>query len=470
MTTATFILKNATRNRRRATLSILSVAVSLFLLVALLVTLREITLPPEDVGAALRVAVRNKISIANLLPAKQLPIIERIPGVEAVSPFTWFGGKYKNEESMTFAQFAMDAKKLRAVFGEAKMAEDQYVAFETVKDSCIIGKVTAEKYKLKLGDRITLESSVYPCTLDFKIVGIYAGTSDDRNMLFHQEYLDESCGNEGWVGMWWLRVRSPDEMPRVIAAINKAFENTSAEVRAESERAFQLSFISMLGNVRVLIGSISGVVVFTLILVSASTMSMAVRERFRELAILKAIGFRRRELFAFILAESFGLASAGLLVGAGGAWLLFTHGKIAAIVCFGSAGYLTAYGVWRVFQSRPKAKFGKVIQAMILPRYWWPEEIADFPIAVLRHQSWKLFWLLKATLVLATLTVGLGWMIWTHPDVSKMTNGFFVTFEVTPKIIAIAGIVAAALGIIASIAPAISVARMSVVSGLKTLD
>src|SRR5215471_15724204 len=139
MSIGSFILKNALRNKRRATLSVLSVAVSLFLLVTLLVALREITLPPEDIGAALRVAVRNKISIANLLPVKQRPIIERIPGVEAVSPFTWFGGKYKNEESMTFAQFAMDAKKLRTVFGEARMSEEAYEAFETERTACVIG-------------------------------------------------------------------------------------------------------------------------------------------------------------------------------------------------------------------------------------------------------------------------------------------------------------------------------------------
>mgnify|MGYP001194421520 CR=1 FL=1 len=432
MSIGTFIIKNALRNKRRATLSILSVAVSLFLLVFLLVTLRELTLPPEDVGAALRVAVRNKISIANLLPAKQLPAIERVPGVEAVTPFTWYGGRYQNEEGMTFAQFAMDARKLRSVFGEAKMSQPEYEAFETIKDSCIIGKVTAEKYKLKIGDRLTLDSTVYPCTLTFRIVGIYAGTTDDRNMLFHQEYLDDACDNAGWVGMWWLRVSTPDDMPRVIAAVNKAFENTSAEVRAESERAFQLSFISMLGNVRVLIGSISSVVVFTLILVSASTMSMAVRERFRELAILKAIGFRRRELFAFILAESFGLAMAGLLLGAGGAWLLFTNGKIFAAICFGITAIIVGSSVMTI---------------------------------VRRHYSSGVTGLLVAALV-----ARIGLWAFQNPTISKMTNGFFITFEVTPKIVGIAAIVAAGLGIISSIAPAFSVARMSVVSGLKTLD
>lgn len=381
MTLGGFILKNALRNKRRALLSVLSVAVSLFLLVTLLVAMREITMPPEDVGAALRVAVRNRISLANFLPARQRSIIERIPGVEAVSPFTWFGGRYQNEEGMTFAQFAMDAKMLRPIFGEAKMSEVEYAAFEATKDSCIIGKVTADKYKLKVGDRIALSSTIFPCTLQFQIAGIYSGTIDDRNMLFHHAYLDEACGAAGWVGMWWLKVKSAEDMARVTEAINKAFANTSAEVRAESERAFQLSFISMWGNIKVLVTSICTVVVFTLVLVSASTMSMAVRERFRELAILKALGFRRRELFALILAESFGLAVAGGALGIGGAWLLFTHG-----------------------------------------------------------------------------------------DIAKMTQGIFVMFEVTPKIVGLASLVAAALGIIASIAPSVAVARMSVVDGLKTLD
>jgi putative ABC transport system permease protein len=381
MTIGTFILKNALRNKRRATLSILSVAVSLFLLVLLLVALRELTLPPEDIGAALRVVVRSKISIANPLPARQRPIIERIPGVEVVSPFSWFGGTFKNEEDMTFGQFAIDPKLLRPLFGEAKMPEQQYADFEKDMRACILGKLSADKYHLKVGDKIVLTSTIYPASLEFRIAGIYAGTIDDRNMLFHHKYLDESTGDLGQVGTWWVKVRSAEDMPKVISAINRAFANTSAEVRAESERAFQLSFISMWGNIKILVGAICTVVVFTLLLVSASTMSMAVRERFRELAVLKALGFRRRELFAFILAESFGLAMVGALIGAGGAYLLFTYGSIAA-----------------------------------------------------------------------------------------MTGGIFITFEVTPKILGVAVCIAAGLGIVASILPSISVARTSVVDGLKTLD
>ena len=331
MTVGSFILKNGLRNKRRATLSILSVAVSLFLLVTLLVALREVTVPPEDIGAALRVVVRNKISIATFLPARQRAIIERIPGVVAVSPFSWFGGKYKGEEQMSFAQFALDPKELRPLFGEAKMPEAQYAAFEADQTACILGKLTADKYQLKIGDRVQLTSTIYPCAIELKLVGIYSGTVDDRNLLFHHKYLDEACGSPGWVNTWWVKAASIDDMPRVTQAINRVFANTSAEVRAETERAFQLSFVSMWGNIKIFVHSICTVVVFTLVLVTASTMSMAIRERLRELAILKALGFGRGELFAFILAESFGLAMLGALVGVGGAWLFFTHVSIARL-------------------------------------------------------------------------------------------------------------------------------------------
>ena len=432
MTFAAFITKNALRNKRRAALSILSVAVSLFLLVTLLVALREITVPPEDLGAALRVVARNRVSLANLLPARQRPIIERIPGVEGVSPFTWFGGKFRGENAMTFAQFAMDPALLRPIFGEAKMPDGQYEAFLSDRRACIVGKLTAEKYKLKLGDTLQFESTIFGCPIELKLAGIYSGTIDDRNVLFHHKYLDEACNINGRVGMWWIKVRSPDEMSGVIETINRTFANSPAEVRAETERAFQLSFVSMLGNIKVFINSVCTVVVFTLLLVSASTMSMAIRERFRELAVLKALGFQRRELFALILAESFGLAAAGALVGVGGGWLFFTHPKIAGIVAGGVAALVLVNAIRAAIQKR----FG------------------SFAV------------LLLGALFLAAV----GRFIYTHGSISAMTDNIFITFEVTPRIIALGTAVAAVLGAVASLMPALAVARMSVVQGLKTLD
>jgi putative ABC transport system permease protein len=323
MNAGTYILKNAFRNKRRATLSVLSVAVSLFLFVTLQVALRELTIPVEDIGSSLRVIVRNKVSLAQSLPAKQLAVIERIPGVAAVTPFSYFGGNYKGDEKFTsFAQFAVDPARMMAVAVDAKAPADQIAAWEADRGSCLVGRVTAERYNLKIGDRMKFTGTFYPCDLDLKVVGVYAGTVDDRSVFFHHKYLDEAIGDPGTVGTWWLRAESAEQTPLVVERINRAFANSSSEVRAETERAFQLSFVSMWGNINVLISSVCTVVVFTLLLVSVSTMSMAVRERFRELAVLKALGFRR-ELFSFILAESFGLAMAGAVLGAGGAWVLF---------------------------------------------------------------------------------------------------------------------------------------------------
>ena len=381
MTVATFIAKNALRNKRRAALTILSVAVSCALLVTLLTLQRELTIPPESEAASLRVIVRNKVSLAQPLPAKQLPILERIPGIVAVSPFSFFGGNFREETVTSFAQFAVDPVRFQGIIVEGKIVDGSYESFAKDRNSCLVGADTMKRYGLKVGNKMRFTGTFYPINLDLKIAAVFQGTVDDRGVFFHHKLLDELMGDPGTVGTWYIRVASAEVANDVIARVNKAFENTAAEVRAETERAFQMSFISMLGNVKLLIGSISSVVVFTLMLVTVSTMSMAIRERFRELAILKALGYRRRELFSFILAESFGLAALGATIGIGGAWAF-----------------------------------------------------------------------------------------WTFTDLQKLTRGFLLYFEVTPRIIATGGVVAMLLAIVAAIAPSIAVARMSVVQGLKTLD
>src|SRR5687768_15128604 len=177
MTTLGFIAKNGLRNKRRALLSILSVAVSLFLLVILQVGLRELTLPVEDVGSASRVIARNRISLGNLLPAKQKPIIERIPGVEVVSPFTWYGGKYKGEEVM-FAQFAVDPEAFLKISTDAKISPQTAESFVSDRRACLVGKDTATKYGIKPGDRMNLEGTFWPYNLELNVAGFYEGTPD----------------------------------------------------------------------------------------------------------------------------------------------------------------------------------------------------------------------------------------------------------------------------------------------------
>ena len=376
-----FVLKNALRNGRRALLTVLSVAISCALLVTLMTLQRELTVPPESESASFRIIARNKVSLAQPLPARQITTIEKIPGVRQVSPFTYFGGLFRDETVTSWAQFAVDPARFRELILEGKILEGTYEAWVRDRNSCLMGADTMRRYGLRVGDSLRFRGTFYPVDLQLTIAAVYSGTVDDRNCFFHHALLDQLMDDWGMVGTWYLIADSADAVDGVLERVNAAFENTSAEVRAETERAFQLGFISMIGNVKLLFGSISAVVVFTLILVCVSTMSMAIRERFRELAVLKALGFRRRELFAFILAESFGLSMLGAVVGIGGAWIF-----------------------------------------------------------------------------------------WSTINLQKLTQGFLVYFEVTPRIMATGGIVAALLGILAAVGPSVAVARTSGVAGLKTLE
>jgi putative ABC transport system permease protein len=328
MTLATFILKNALRNVRRAALTISSVAVSTALMVSLMTLERELMVPPEAAGASLRIIARNKVSLMQPLPAKQLSAIQRIPGIVSVTPFTYFGGLYADEEFTSFAQFGVDPVPFQSIIVDARIVGGSYDEWVKNRTGCLVGQDTMKRYKLKVGDRMRFRGTFYPCDLDVRIDAVYQGTVDDRNIFFQHKLLDELTGDPGTVGTWYLRAESAEVADRVIQQVNDAFANTSAEVRAESERAFQMGFVSMWGNVSQLIRTVNLVVVFTLALVAVSTMSMAVRERFRELAVLKALGFQRRDLFGFILAEGFGLSVLGGALGIGGAWAFWTFSDI----------------------------------------------------------------------------------------------------------------------------------------------
>jgi putative ABC transport system permease protein len=323
MTIPGFILRNALRNKRRLTLTVLSVALSLFLYTTLQTALRELTQPATSEASALRLVVRHKVSLANVLPEKYQSRIERMPGVQYCTKFTWFGGIYKDERNF-FPQFACEADKLFKVFTESTIDPQQLNDFIKDRTGAVVGIKTARRFGWKVGEKITLLGTIWPCDPELTLRGIYYGGLDESNLFFHHEYLDELLGNKGLVGTYWIRADNTAVVPGLIKRIDETFANSDAETKTETERAFQLSFVSMFGNIKMLIGSISTVIVFTMILVTASTMSMAIRERSREIAVLKAVGFNSAHVFGLILAESFGLAMAGGIIGCFGARGLFS--------------------------------------------------------------------------------------------------------------------------------------------------
>jgi putative ABC transport system permease protein len=333
MTLAGFITRNALRNKRRFALTVGSVAVSLFLLTLLQVMLRGLTDPTPTADSAARLVVRHKVSLANMLFSKSRRTIESLPGVAACTRLIWFGGIYREEKNF-FPQFACDAEALFRVLSEAKIDPAERLRFIQERSACVVGARTMARFGWKIGDRITLQGAMWPCDPELTIRGVFSGSLDDTMLFFHHTYFDELLGDKGFTGLFWLRAENARVVPELLERIDAAFAHSDTETKTETEHAFQLGFVSMLGNVKALIASISTVIVFTLLLVSGGTMSMVIRERRREVAILKALGFGASLVFGLLLAESSGLALAGTVLGCGSAWLAlhavdlqqFSHG------------------------------------------------------------------------------------------------------------------------------------------------
>lgn len=265
---------------------------------------------------ALRLVTRNRISLANVMPISYRERIRQVPGVREVMVSQWFGGVYKEPKNM-FARFAVEPSKLFTIFTEYKVPDDQRIAFERDRTGCVIGADIARKYNLKIGDRITLVGDIFPVTLEFTVRAIYDYPTANEIMYFNLDYLFESlgAGRKDFAGTFTILADSPESVPRIAPTVDDMFHNAPVQTRTESERAFELSFVNFLGNVKVFLLSICGAVTFTILLVSANTMAMSVRERIREVGVMKTLGFTNGEILTIILGEAAFLSLIGGAIG-----------------------------------------------------------------------------------------------------------------------------------------------------------
>jgi putative ABC transport system permease protein len=343
------IIRNVFRNKIRSFFTGLSIAVSLFLVVTLysLITAQEESV--ESNSLANRVAVLHEAGLAGRLPIAYVDRIRRIPDVTYATAMSWFGGNYR-EEPTQFAQFATDAQNIFNVYPELTIPADQLEAWQQDKTGCVVGALIARNKGWKIGSKIPLQGNIYPADLELTVRGIYDGPSTmDRGwLLFHFDYLDESLKQlnypgSGNAGIVMLRAASTDKMTGVMQAIAAAFESSDAPVKPLTEKQFAASFLEMMGNVRGFIGMTSTAVVLALLCVAANTMAMSVRERTREIALLKAIGFNQPTVLGMFLAESVAIGLLGGVLGALGAKLLFASVDLSTI----DAGLGMFYIPWR---------------------------------------------------------------------------------------------------------------------------
>src|SRR5262245_42995806 len=242
---------------------VVSIALSLFLLTTLLTVVSELERPPASLDAALRIVVRNAVSLGTPMPVAYQQQIEQVSGVALVTRTQWFGGVYIDERNF-IAQFGCEPAKLARMYPEYKVDPLQLEAFIRDRTGALAGLKLAERFGWHVGDRITLQGRIFPVDLQLTIRGIY-DAPDASAIYFNQDYLAEGLkplGKDGEIGTFFVKARTPEDVPLIMDAIDAKFENSIAQTKTGAEQAFQLSFISMLGNIKALIISISSVIVF----------------------------------------------------------------------------------------------------------------------------------------------------------------------------------------------------------------
>lgn len=312
------ILKSTLRNKRRTLLTIISVALSLSLLGFLLAVYNMFYFEGTSKEQALRLVVRNRISLANTIPASYQQQIARVPGVKETVIFQWFGGTYRDNRDPKnfFGRFAVQPEKMFLVYPDYVVSEEQKQAFFKEQTACVVGRKLANRFDWKIGDRVTLVGDIFPVTLELTIRGIYDSERDNENLLFHYNYLNESLkgGMKDQVGVFILRMDSPEVAPRIAEAVDAMYRNSPQQTKTETERAFELSFLGFLGNVKAFLFSIFAAITFTVLLVSGNTMAMSVRERVKEVGVLKTLGFTQGKILALLLGEAITISVAGGLL------------------------------------------------------------------------------------------------------------------------------------------------------------
>ncbi|HNS15069.1 MAG TPA: FtsX-like permease family protein [Syntrophorhabdaceae bacterium] len=315
------LFKNALRHKLRTGLTILSIAIAM-LAFGLLRTVIDAWHAGVEASSASRLVTRNSISIIFPLPLSYKDKIRQVEGVSTVSYGNWFGGIYIDEKNF-FANFAVEPKTYLDLYPEYVLRPAEQNDFLRDRKSFIAGRKLAAKYGWKIGDVITLKGTIFPGNWEFVLRGIYRGrynSTDESQFLFHWDYLNEMMkktapGRADQVGFYMIGTKNPDISTQVALSIDRAFQNSLAETLTETEKAFQMGFVSMSDAIITAIQLVSFVVIVIILAVVANTMAMTGRERTAEYSTFKALGFGTGHIAGLIFGESLTITMAGCTAG-----------------------------------------------------------------------------------------------------------------------------------------------------------
>jgi putative ABC transport system permease protein len=340
------IFKNTLRHKLRTALTILAISIAVMAF-GLLRTVVTAWYAGVEASAANRLISRQAVSFIFPLPYSYRDQIARLPGVEQVTYMNWFQGVYIDKNQF-FARMAVDAETVFDVYPEFLLDADQLQTFKRERNSCVVGADLAKQYKFKIGDIIQVEGDIYPGVWQFVVRGIYRPrdkTTDATQMFFHWQYLDErvrqdSPDRAGNVGWYIIRIADPAQSGAISNQIDGLFKNSRAETKTETERAFQQGFVAAAGAIITAMNFMSFVIIGIIMLVVGNTMIMSARERTREFAVFKTLGFSAGHLVGLILGESMLISGLG-----GGLGLFLTFPFVGGFAAAVPKGFFPIFNV-----------------------------------------------------------------------------------------------------------------------------
>lgn len=319
------IRKNLFRKKLRAFLMIISIVIA-FAIFGVLGAFERAFYSGEDQAQANRLVVVNKINFTQPLPISYFNRVSTVDGVQRVSHSNWFGGYFQDPKNFLVVMAVEPESFLDIWSDNFVFTADTRQRFPRERTGALVGENMAKQWGWKVGDHIPISSNIFSQkngshTWDFTIIGTFSGRTakDDSNfMVFPYAYFDETRSfGKDQIGWLVLKTKSPAVNDQVINTIDTMFANSPYETATETEKAFNKAFLAQLGNIALIVGLVVGAAFVTILMIVGNTMAMSVRERTREIGVLKTLGFSNGRILRLILGESLLLATIGGLVGLG---------------------------------------------------------------------------------------------------------------------------------------------------------
>ena len=330
----TLLVRNLGRNKVRTALTGSAIVVLMAIYTFTFAVTDKVNRLVDAHSSQTRLMVREKYVMPSRFPVRYVPRIAEIPGVEDWTPWNFYGG-FLDDAGHMGRGIATRVDNLREMHPGLEGLDPALLEqMQHEKEAVLIGPGALEEMNWKVGQRFTVNSFTHlGKNLEFHVIGVLPGDLWSRNFFFRQDYFQEGTGDKEAVNIVWLRVSDPEAGKRVSAEIEQLYEKAREKLRVETESAGVGRFMGRTSALVNILNFIVAILLLDIVAVLANSISMTVRERRREVAILKILGFQPSFVLWMVIGEAVLVGAAGGVLGGGLAY---------GIAALNASGYLGA--------------------------------------------------------------------------------------------------------------------------------